>query len=269
MRLAINAVADGRAQAIVSGGNTGALMAMSKLVLRPMAGIHRPAIASSLPTMKEGVVMLDLGANLECDSEILVQFAIMGAVYARIVRGIQNPRVGLLNVGSEDMKGHEDIRGASAILQQINFHANYIGFVEGNDIPSGDVDVVVTDGFTGNVALKVAEGVAKFSSHVIKNAFQSSWIAKLGAMLALGALRKAKKHMDVRYHNGGMFLGLNGVCVKSHGGMDAIGFENAIHTAIDLARNNFNARVAEELSKVMGQESFIAALSSADTAKVG
>jgi glycerol-3-phosphate acyltransferase PlsX len=259
MRLAINAVAEGRAEAVVSGGNTGALMAMSKLVLRPMAGIHRPAIASILPTIKDGVVMLDLGANLECDAEVLVQFAVMGSVYARVIAGRAMPTVGLLNVGSEDMKGHEELRGASAILQQINFDAKYIGFVEGNDIPLGKVDVVVTDGFTGNVALKVAEGVGKFASHVMKDAFQSSWISKIGALLAMPALKKAKTKMDVRHHNGGMFLGLNGVCVKSHGSMDAIGFENAIHVAIDLARNNFNARVAEELTKVMGQESFILA----------
>jgi glycerol-3-phosphate acyltransferase PlsX len=258
MRYAINAVAEGRAQAVVSGGNTGALMAMSKIVLRPMEGIHRPAIASTLPTIKNGVVMLDLGANLDCDSEILVQFAVMGSVYARIVNGLDNPRVGILNVGSEDMKGHDDVRGASAVLQQIKIPGTYIGFVEGNDIPSGDVDVVVTDGFTGNVALKVAEGVGKFASHVMKDAFKSSLLSMMGAILAFGGLKRAKKRMDVRFYNGGMFLGLNGICVKSHGSMDKIGFANAIHVAINLARNNFNARLADEINKVMVQEKLLA-----------
>lgn len=262
MRYAINAVAEGRAQAVVSGGNTGALMAISKIVLRPMEGIHRPAIASTLPTIKDGVVMLDLGANLECDSEILVQFAVMGAVYARIVNGLTSPRVGLLNVGSEDMKGHEEIRAASSILQQVKMPGTYIGFIEGNDIPSGDVDVVVTDGFTGNVALKVAEGVGKFASHVMKDAFKSSIFSMIGAIFAMGGLKKAKKRMDVRFYNGGMFLGLNGICVKSHGSMDKIGFANAIRVAVNLARNNFNERLSDEINKVMIQEKLLAESSS-------
>jgi phosphate acyltransferase len=260
MRLAINAVAEGRAEAIVSGGNTGALMAMAKLALRTLPDIHRPAIASVLPTEKSEVVMLDLGANLECDEEILVQFALMGSVYARVVRNIQSPTVGLLNVGSEDMKGHESLRAAAAILQQVKFHGKYFGFVEGNDITAGTVDVVVTDGFTGNIALKVAEGVGKLTSHILKDALRSSPLSILGGLLASGALKRVKKRLDPRLYNGGMFLGLDGICVKSHGGMDALGFEHAIYVAADLAANGFNKRVAEEIAAVMAQESFVASV---------
>ncbi len=258
MRLAINAVAEGKAHCTVSGGNTGALMAMAKLALRMLPGIHRPAIASVFPTITGKTVVLDLGANLECDSEILVQFAVLGSVYARVVENISNPTVGLLNVGSEDMKGHEEIRNAAAVLQQIRFPGTYFGFVEGNDITHGTVDVVVTDGFTGNVALKVAEGVGKLTSHILKDALKASPLSLVGALLASGALKRAKHRMDPRQYNGGMFLGLNGICVKSHGGMDAVGFSNAIKVAADLATNKFNKRVAEEIQQVMGQESFAA-----------
>ncbi len=262
MRLAINAVSEGRADCIVSGGNTGALMAMAKMVLRTLPGIHRPAIASVFPTIKGQTVVLDLGANLECDSEILVQFAVLGSVYARVVENIPNPTVGLLNVGSEDMKGHEEIRAAQAVLQQVKFPGKYYGFVEGNDITAGTVDVVVTDGFTGNVALKVAEGVGKLASFILKSSLKSSPLSFVGAILASGALKKVKNRMDPRLYNGGMFLGLSGICVKSHGSMDAVGFANAIKVAADLSTNGFNKRVAEEIQQVMTQESFIAPPSS-------
>lgn len=254
MRLAINAVAEKQADCIVSGGNTGALMAMAKMVLKCLPGIERPAIASLLPTMGKETVMLDLGANLECDSEMLVQFAILGSVYSRAVRGHEQPTVGLLNIGSEDMKGHDELKVAAAILSQIKFPGRYVGFIEGNDIPMGKVDVVVTDGFTGNVALKTAEGVSKLISSMLKNAFQKSPLAMLGALLARGALTSLKDEMDPRYYNGGMFLGLNGVCVKSHGGMDEVGFANAIKYAAQLAARNFNVRVAAEIAEVMEQE---------------
>lgn len=258
MRLAINSVRDQESDCIVSGGNTGALMAMAKMVLKPLPGIHRPAIASVMPTQRGSTTMLDLGANLECDSEILVQFAVLGSVYARVVRNIDNPTVGLLNVGSEDMKGHEEIRAAAGILQQIKFPGKYHGFVEGNDITLGTVDVVVTDGFTGNVALKVAEGVGKLASFMLKDSLKSTPLSIAGAILASGALKRLKSRMDPRCHNGGMFLGLNGICVKSHGSMDALGFANAIKVAYDLAANKFNQKVAAELDRVMNQESFIA-----------
>ena len=257
MRKAIDAVAEGRASCVVSSGNTGALMAMAKMVLKCLPGIHRPAIASVFPTIKGQTVMLDLGANLTCDPEMLVQFAVLGSVYARAVKQIERPSVGILNIGSEDMKGHDELRQASSILNGIKFPGRYHGFIEGNDIAMGTVDVVVTDGFTGNVALKVAEGVGKLTGTFIKQAFKSSPFALLGAVFAAGALRRLKKRVDPRLYNGGMFLGLNGICVKSHGSSDATGFANAILVAADLVRNDFNARVATEIESVMGQESFM------------
>ena len=198
--------------------------------------------------------MLDLGANLECDSEMLVQFAILGSVYARVVRGHAQPTVGLLNIGSEDMKGHDEIKIAAQILNQIKFPGKYAGFIEGNDIPMGKVDVVVTDGFTGNVALKTAEGVSKLISGMLKRSLKKSPLAMLGAFLAQGALKNLKKETDPRLYNGGMFLGVDGVCVKSHGGMDHVGFANAINYAYEIAAKNFNVRVAAEIAEVMSQE---------------
>jgi phosphate acyltransferase len=201
--------------------------------------------------------MLDLGANLSCDPEMLVQFAVLGSVYARTVRGIERPTVGLLNVGSEDMKGHDELRETAAILSNVKFPGRFYGFIEGNDIPMGTTDVVVTDGFTGNVALKVAEGVGKLTGSFIKQAFKSSPLAMIGAVFAFGALRRLKHRVDPRLYNGGMFLGINGVCVKSHGSSDAVGFANAILVAAALVRNKFNDKVAAEIESVMGQESFI------------
>lgn len=268
MRLAINAVNDGRADCVVSGGNTGALMAMAKMVLKTLPDIHRPAIASVMPTMRGSSVMLDLGANLDCDAEVLIQFAVLGSVFARVVRNVKAPTVGLLNVGSEDMKGHEELRIAHATLQQITFPGKYYGFIEGNDIPAGTVDVVVTDGFTGNVALKTAEGVAKLTSNMMKDAFKSSPLAMLGGMLAMGALKKMKNKVDARFYNGGMFLGLDGICVKSHGSMDHVGFSSAINVAADLAGNGFNRRVAEEIEQVMSQESFVISAAGSEVVKI-
>ncbi len=256
MRLAINCVRDGKADCIVSAGNTGALMAMSKMVLKCLPDIRRPAIASVMPTRDGRVVMLDLGANLSCDSEILVQFALLGSVYSKVVEGKKEPSVGLLNVGSEDVKGHEELRRAAGVLERVSFSGKYHGFVEGDDIPMGTTDVVVTDGFTGNISLKTAEGVAKLSSEYMKDAFKSSPLAMLGGLLAMRALKKAKEKVDPRKYNGGMFLGLDGVCVKSHGGTDDLGFSNALHVAYDLIDNNFNQQVAKELSNLMSQESF-------------
>ncbi len=254
MRLAIEAVKDGQAQSVVSAGNTGALMVLSKMILKTLPGIDRPAIASVMPNAKGASVVLDLGANLECDSDVLVQFAMLGAVYARVVRGIETPTVGLLNVGTEDMKGHEEIREAAAILSKVKFHGKYHGFVEGNDITKGTVDVVVTDGFTGNVALKTAEGVGKLTSQFLKEAFKSSPLAILGYLLARGAINKLKAKLDPSRYNGGMFLGLDGVAVKSHGGSDINGTENAILVAANLVHNGFNQRVAAEISEVMAQQ---------------
>ena len=253
MRLAIEAVKDGRAGSVVSAGNTGALMALSKMILKTLPGIERPAIASVFPTLNGRTVMLDLGANLECDENVLVQFALLGATYARVVMGIERPTVGLLNVGTEEMKGHEEVREASAILSRIKFLGDYRGFVEGNDITKGTVNVVVTDGFTGNVALKTAEGVGKLTSQFLKDAFKSSPLAMLGYLLARGAMGKLKTQLDPSKYNGGMFLGLNGVAVKSHGGSNITGTENAILVAANLVQNGFNRRVAAEIEQVVAQ----------------
>ena len=257
MRLAINAVKEGHADCIVSAGNTGALMAMAKMVMKCLPGIHRPAIGSVFPSIGDDIVMLDLGANLQCDEEVLAQFAILGTVYARVVQGIERPSVALLNIGSEEMKGHEEIRAAAAILSQVDFPGNFVGFVEGSDVPMGKVHVVVADGFTGNIALKMAEGVGKMSTHLMRNAFKSSVFAFLGYLLSKRALRRMKDRIDPRVYNGGMFLGLAGVCVKSHGGSDDIGFSYAIKGAYKLVSNRFNERVAEEIEELMSQESFI------------
>lgn len=260
MRMAIEAVKDGQADCVVSAGNTGALMAMSKLILRPLPGINRPAIASVMPTLKGRTVMLDLGANLACDAEVLAQFAVLGAVYAKVVMGINKPSVGILNVGTEDMKGHEEVRGAAAILSSVEFPGAYFGFIEGDDIMKGTVDVVVTDGFTGNVALKTMEGVGKFVNSSLKEAFKSSPFAFMGYLLARGAMGRFKDKVDPRKHNGGMFLGLDGVCVKSHGSSDVLGTENAIHVAHNLVKNGFNKRVAFEIEQLMSQESFFSSM---------
>ncbi len=260
MRLAIEAVKEGRAHGVVSAGNTGALMVMSKLILKSLPGISRPAIASIMPTAKGKTVMLDLGANLECDAEILTQFAVLGAVYAKVVQGISDPTVGLLNVGTEEMKGHEEIRAAAEVLSNVPFPGKYHGFIEGDDITKGTVNVVVTDGFTGNVALKTAEGVAKLTKHFLTDAFKSSPLAILGYLLSMKAIKKMKDKVDPRKYNGGMFLGINGICVKSHGGSDVMGTENAILVAVDLIRNDFNARVAHEIEQLMEQESFVQAV---------
>jgi len=247
MRLAIDAVGDGRAGVVVSAGNTGALMAMAKLVLKTLPGIHRPAIASIFPTQRGESVMLDLGANVDCDADNLVQFAVMGSVFARTVLGLLKPRVGLLNIGSEEIKGHDILRLAAARLRAAPLPLDFHGFVEGNDIPAGTVDVVVTDGFTGNVALKTAEGTAKLYAEFLRRTFKSSLMAKVGYLLARSAFNKLRLRTDPRRYNGAMLLGLGGVCVKSHGGTDAIGFANAVSVAVDMAVNRFNERIKEEM----------------------
>lgn len=257
MRLAINSVKEGRADAIVSAGNTGALMAMAKIVLRMVPGIQRPAIASAFPAVNGQTVLLDLGANIHCDGENLAQFAILGSVYARLMFGVEKPTVGVLNVGSEDMKGHDQVREAHAILSAAKIPGEYIGFVEGDDITMGDVDVVVTDGFTGNIALKTAEGVGRLTKKFLTDSFKSSPLSWLGALLSFGALRKMKHKTDPRNYNGGIFMGLGGICVKSHGGMDAYGFANALDVSVKMAQNRFNEKVAVEIEHLATQEAII------------
>lgn len=253
MRLAIDAVASGQAACVVSAGNTGALMAMAKFVLKTLPGIDRPAIASFFPTQRGESVMLDLGANTECTTDNLVQFALMGSVFARTVLGLVEPTVGLLNIGSEEVKGHETIRAAAARLREMPFPGRFFGFVEGTDIAAGTTDVIVTDGFTGNVALKTAEGTAKLYAEFLRRTFQSSLMAKLGYLLARSAFTKLKQRADPRRYNGAMFLGLRGVCVKSHGGTDAIGFANAIGVAVNLAANGFNDKIKDEMHRLGGE----------------
>ncbi|MBL41319.1 MAG: phosphate acyltransferase [Rhodospirillaceae bacterium] len=259
MRRAIDSVRNGEAQGIVSAGNTGALMAIAKIVLKMVNEIDRPAIVGVFPSLRGESVTLDLGANIECSSENLVQFAIMGAAFARIVLGIKKPLVGLLNVGTEDLKGNESVKEASNILKlsEQNLAFNFSGFVEGDDIGPGTVDVFVTDGFTGNIALKTAEGTAKFYSQVLKSAFRRSLFSKLGYLLAKPALTAIRKRVDPRSYNGALFVGLNGVVVKSHGGTDAKGFANAIGVAIDMIQGGFNQEIIEDLKKVKVENSSV------------
>ncbi|MDA0366843.1 MAG: phosphate acyltransferase PlsX [Proteobacteria bacterium] len=256
MRLAINAVRDGECGGVVSAGNTGALLAMSKFVLKTVAGIDRPAMAGVVPTTRGESVILDLGANIECTADNLVQFAIMGAEFARSVLGVRQPMVGLLNVGTEELKGHEDLKLAAQILREsTSLPLAFEGFVEGDDIGQGTVDVVVTDGFTGNIALKTAEGTAKFYSEMLRTAFRRSILSRVGYVLARPALRAIRKRVDPRTYNGALFVGLNGVVVKSHGGTDAIGFANAIGVAADLIRGRFNEQIVRDLQTISSQGS--------------
>lgn len=250
MRLAIDAVRDGDAGGAVSAGNTGALMAMAVFTLRTLPGIDRPAIASVMPSKRDPVLFLDLGANVECSAEHLFQFAVMGEVYARAILGVGKPRVGLLNVGTEELKGDGVVRRAAGLLRDSDLEIDYAGFVEGTDVTNGSVDVVVTDGFTGNVALKMAEGTASLFTQALKDAFASSWRAKLGYLLARPALQRLRDRFDPRLYNGALFLGVNGVVVKSHGGTDSIGFAAAINAAVESINQGTNERIIEEMGSV-------------------
>ena len=250
MWLAVDAVSKGEAAGVVSAGNTGALMAVSKFVLRTLPGIDRPAIAGLFPTERGETVMLDLGANVDCNANNLVEFAVMGEVFARAVLGLEQPSVGLLNIGSEDLKGNDAVKTAAAALRESSLPIRFHGFVEGNDICGGTVDVVVTDGFTGNIALKTAEGTVKFYSSFLRQAFQSSFLSKIGYLFAKHALNKVKMRTDPRRYNGAMFLGLNGIAVKSHGGTDAFGFANAIAVAVDLVAHGYNERIRKEFERL-------------------
>jgi glycerol-3-phosphate acyltransferase PlsX len=236
-------VREGQAVAAVSAGNTGALMAISTLILRMSADLERPALVTSIPTPRGVTTFLDGGANIDCDAERLVEFAIMGEAFHRAAHGVAKPTVGLLNVGSEEMKGHEEVREANRVLREGKIDLDYRGFVEGDDIAKGTVDVVVTDGFTGNVALKTAEGTARFVRQVMRDAFTSSWQAKLGAVIAGSALNRIRERLDPSSVNGGPLLGLNGLVIKSHGGADAKGFANAIKIAYDLAASGYAAQI--------------------------
>ncbi|MBL4787872.1 MAG: phosphate acyltransferase PlsX [Kordiimonadaceae bacterium] len=255
MGLAIQSVKDEVADVAISAGNTGALMALSKFMLRTMPGIDRPALISTLPTLRGESVMLDLGANVECDSNNLVQFAIMGAAYVRTVLGLSRPSVALLNVGTEELKGKDSIKAAADVLKESrHLPMNFVGFVEGSDIAMGDVDVVVTDGFTGNVALKTAEGTARLVTELMGRAFKSTFRTKMGYLLARPGLRSLKDHLDPNNHNGGVFLGLNGLVMKSHGGANASGYSSAVTSAIDMAENDLFRLIGEDLHEIAADE---------------
>lgn len=253
MRIAIDAVAAGEAAGIVSAGNTGALMALAKIVIKTMPEIDRPALAAIGPSARGDVVLLDLGANVQCDARNLVEFAIMGDAFARVALGLTTPSIGLLNVGSEELKGDDRVRAAAEILRDSHVGAQFRGFIEGHDITAGTVDVVVTDGFTGNVALKTGEGALKLMRDLLRQVFTSSVPARLGYLLARPALDRLREWMDPRRYNGAILLGLNGVVVKSHGGTDALGFAHAVDVAMDMVTHGYNDRIKDGFDRLAGR----------------
>jgi phosphate acyltransferase len=252
MGIAIDRVKQGFVGAAVSAGNTGALMAMAKLALRTMPGIDRPALAALLPSLGDhDFVMLDLGANTECDARNLVEFAVMGAAYSRTALGIERPRVSLLNIGTEAMKGTDEIRDAAAQLHSAShLQLSFDGFIEGDKISRGLTDVVVCDGFSGNIALKTAEGTARFVTDLLRRAFTSSVRSKIGFLISKPATELLRHHLDPNNHNGAVFLGLNGVVVKSHGSASAAGVANAIGVATKLIVNDITRRITDDLGAI-------------------
>lgn len=252
MRVAINLVKEGEAHAAVSAGNTGALMATARFVLKMLPGIERPAIVSAIPSINGHVHMLDLGANAECDAQQLLQFAVMGSAIVNAVHGIARPTVALLNIGEEEIKGNEVIKAAAAMLAASPL--NYVGFVEGDGIFLRDVDVVVCDGFVGNIALKTGEGVAKMMKQFMKEEFTRNIFTKAAAAMAMPALKALGKRMDPRHYNGASFAGLNGIVIKSHGSADALAFANAIHVAVREVKQDVPKRITALLADTLGVE---------------
>ena len=247
---AVEAIRQAEAHAVVSAGNSGALMAISMLILRMAGDLERPAMVANWPSVRGFTTVLDVGANVECDAERLIEFAVMGEAFHRALHGAACPTVGILNVGSEDQKGHDEVREAHRMLRGGSYNLDYRGFVEGDDISKGVVDVVVTDGFSGNIALKTAEGLARFIGGEIRAAFKGSPLDMLGAMIARGALNKVRARLDPSALNGAPLLGLNGIVVKSHGGTDAKGFANAIRVAVDLAQSQYAADIQRHLDQL-------------------
>ena len=247
MRVAINLVKEGRAHACVSSGNTGALMATAKFVLKMLPGVDRPAIIAELPAKGGTLHMLDLGANTQATAEQLFQYAMMGSIVTSDIVGIDRPRVALLNIGAEDIKGNDTVREAAVLLNASTL--NYVGFIEGNDLFSGKADVVVTDGFTGNVTLKTIEGAVGLVHHFLKRAFTRSWVSKIQALLASRVLKALAAELDSRHYNGATLVGLNGIVIKSHGGADAVAFQHAIDTAIVEVRNQLPLQIGTLLQK--------------------
>lgn len=246
---AIDSVKSGVSNAIVSGGNTGALMVISTVLMKTISGINRPAIATMFPTKKSETLMLDLGANIDCDEKNILDFAIMGKIFSKAVLGIKKPKIGLLNVGSEILKGSEIVQLAAKRLSKEK-NINFYGFIEGNDVPMGIVDVVVTDGFTGNIALKIAEGTSELYTSYLKKTFNNNLYSKFAFIISLPVIRSFWNKVNPGKYNGAMFLGLNGIVVKSHGRSDADGFSNAISVAYDLCINNFNEKIICDIKKV-------------------
>lgn len=249
MRVAINLVKQGTAAACVSAGNTGALMATARFVLKTLPGIERPAIVSTLPTMKGHTYMLDLGANVDSSAAHLVQFAVMGSVLAELVDGKPNPSVGLLNIGSEEIKGNERVKEASRLLEQTDL--NYQGYVEGDGLYHGDVDVLVCDGFVGNVALKTSEGVVHMIRHFLRQSFSRNWLTKLAGLIASPVLKNFRNELDPRAYNGANLIGLQGIVIKSHGGADEFAFANAINIAIIEAEKDVPNNISKHLEDLL------------------
>lgn len=260
MGLAINAVKTGDASAAVSAGNTGALMGMAKVALRTMPGIERPALAALLPTLRDtDVVVLDLGANTDCDTRNLVEFAVMGAAYSRVIYGFERPKVRLLNIGTEEMKGTDELRDAAQHLRDATgLHMDFQGFVEADKINRGDCDVVVCDGFSGNIALKAIEGSARFVTDLLRRAFTSSLRSKIGFLVSRPATELLRHHLDPNNHNGAVFMGLNGVVVKSHGSATVKGVANAVEVAARLVEEDITARIAQDLRGIQGSSAMVA-----------
>lgn len=251
MRVAINLVDEGVADACVSAGNTGALMAISRFVLKTLSGIDRPAIISALPSIQGHTHVLDLGANVDCSSEHLFQFAVMGSVLASAIDNIDSPRVGLLNVGEEEIKGNERVKLASQLMSDSEL--NYIGFVEGDDIYKGGVDVVVCDGFVGNVALKTSEGLAKMISHFMKQEFSRNPLTRIMGLITMPVLRSFRRKIDPRRYNGASLVGLRGIVIKSHGGADKLAFANAIEIAIIEVDKAVPQRISSQLESIFSE----------------
>lgn len=248
MRVALNLVKEGRAAACVSAGNTGALMATAKFVLKMLPGIDRPAIITELPAIGGTLHMLDLGANTSCSSEHLFQFAVMGSIVTSDITGIEAPKIALLNIGAEDTKGSDTVKDAAALLSASSL--NYIGFIEGSELFSGKADVVVTDGFTGNVALKTMEGTVGLVRHYMRRAFTRSWLSRLQGFLSQSVLRRLAQDTDSRNYNGATLVGLDGIVIKSHGSADAYAFQHAIETAVVEVKN----QVPQQIGRLLQRE---------------
>jgi glycerol-3-phosphate acyltransferase PlsX len=254
MRVAIDLVKSGEADACVSAGNTGALMATARFVLKTLPSVDRPAIIAAVPSLHGHTHMLDLGANVDCTAEHLFQFAVMGSELVTAVEGVAAPRVALLNIGQEEIKGNEQVKQANDLLLRSGL--NYVGYVEGDGIFLDNIDVVVADGFVGNVALKCSEGVAKFVRHSLSAQFKRTWFSRLAGLVAMPILKQFRRTMDPRRYNGASLLGLRGIVIKSHGGADEIAFENAIHIALKEIHANVPKRIGEQVGRHLDSGQF-------------